>query len=190
MNALTILNTQIAAELIPDNERDANEYALALVGAAFEAVSDHDLKLLSDAKSAIYSLLPLFTEFRLAHEVLSGAGFTLALAEASLMSAAMAGPAKIKTVGTYIVKNPASGLLKIGKSSDILTRLRSLSVGSGARLELIAEIDRDIEASLHEEFSHLRVFGEWFRDDGSIVEKAKQLTLDLSAPVAVAGAMQ
>lgn len=69
---------------------------------------------------------------------------------------------------TYIVKNPASGLIKIGKSISPESRIKGLETGAGAALETLAILSGDRERELHLTFSDLRVFGEWFSDDGSI----------------------
>lgn len=71
-------------------------------------------------------------------------------------------------VSTYIVRNPATGLLKIGKSVDVESRVKSLEIGAGTSLELLYTVPVDVESQLHKEFSEIRVFGEWFTDDGSI----------------------
>lgn len=70
---------------------------------------------------------------------------------------------------TYIVRNPATGLIKIGKSINPEMRVKSLETGSGVPLELLHVIDSDIERRLHKMFSGSREHLEWFRDDGKIV---------------------
>lgn len=64
----------------------------------------------------------------------------------------------------------ASGLVKFGYSQDPLSRLRSLQTGNSEVLTLLETIAveqsdriRWLERSLHAEFSHRRVRGEWFR---------------------------
>ena len=75
---------------------------------------------------------------------------------------------------TYIVRHPESGLIKIGRSINPIARIRSLECGSGAALEVIVILQGDCEHELHKRFSELRVFGEWFRDDGRIESFARQ----------------
>lgn len=75
---------------------------------------------------------------------------------------------KKELVKTYIAVNADSGLLKIGKSVNPDTRMNHLSTGAATKPNLLLVIDGDIEKKLHKRFSKLRVFGEWFRDDGSI----------------------
>lgn len=62
------------------------------------------------------------------------------------------------------------GLCKFGYSQDPQGRLRSLQTGSADPLFLVETVAvpeagsaRHFERSLHAEFSHLRVRGEWFR---------------------------
>lgn len=85
-----------------------------------------------------------------------------------------AGKAKEKRESTYIVRNPKSGLIKIGRSINPAARIKSLECGSGASLETIAILPGNRERELHKKFSELRVFGEWFRDDGRIESFAKE----------------
>ena len=44
----------------------------------------------------------------------------------------------------------------------------SLKTGAAVKPEILVVIDKDVESALHKRFKPLRVFGEWFRDDGSI----------------------
>ena len=61
---------------------------------------------------------------------------------------------------TYLVKSNENGLIKIGKSKDIYTRMQILST---KKVQLIAYVDRDIEVHLHSVYNAKRVQGEWFR---------------------------
>lgn len=75
------------------------------------------------------------------------------------------------TVKTYFIKDPSTGLIKIGRSMNPRGRLSSIQCGSGVKLELIAIIDRDVERKLHKRFAEYRQVGEWFEDrDGLIAE--------------------
>lgn len=83
---------------------------------------------------------------------------------------------------TYFVRNPLTKLVKIGKSRDVRGRIKALQTAAGTSLEVIAVIEADVEATLHNRFSGLRVHGEWFKDkDGEIhkyaVEHGVALTL-------------
>lgn len=78
-------------------------------------------------------------------------------------------------VKTYIAFNPASGLIKIGKSINPEKRMHSLSNGAGAHPEILAVINSDVETVLHKKFAAIRVFREWFLDDGSIAAYLSEL---------------
>jgi hypothetical protein len=61
----------------------------------------------------------------------------------------------------------ADGLIKIGTTKTLETRLAALSKSHGP-LEIVRLIngDRAVEQSLHRKFRAFHEFGEWFRDDG------------------------
>lgn len=61
---------------------------------------------------------------------------------------------------TYFVIG--GGLVKIGRSTDVDARLRTLQTGSPEPLKLLGSIAGDSELNLHRKFDHLRVGGEWF----------------------------
>lgn len=63
---------------------------------------------------------------------------------------------------TYFVEADRC-LIKIGKSTDVPGRIRSLQTSNPKRLHLIGVIDADVEKEYHAAFSHLRVGGEWFQ---------------------------
>ena len=72
---------------------------------------------------------------------------------------------------TYLIKNPETGLVKIGKSINVDERLKSLQCGAGIKLEKIGVIQKDIERKLHKKFESKNVFNEWFDDsNGDILE--------------------
>lgn len=62
-------------------------------------------------------------------------------------------------------------LVKIGISHDPVERANSLNA------ELLTAIDggRDLEARLHREFADLRVRGEWFSAEPSLLERIEEL---------------
>lgn len=61
---------------------------------------------------------------------------------------------------TYLAKSNENGLIKIGKSKDVHTRMQVLGT---KKVQLIAYVDRDIEKHLHKLYSRVRVKGEWFK---------------------------
>lgn len=70
----------------------------------------------------------------------------------------------------YVLKNPATGLYKIGKSTNINQRVKTISMQSGVWVELICAAYIEtfhtdyslIETLLHRHFKPKRVIGEWF----------------------------
>lgn len=83
---------------------------------------------------------------------------------------------------TYIARSVASGLIKIGRSIDPKARMRNLGTGAGCNPELLLVICGDHERMLHKRFAHLRVHGEWFSDDGSILEFVRTQKLEGRLP--------
>jgi hypothetical protein len=64
-----------------------------------------------------------------------------------------------------------AGLIKIGVTSNLTSRLRAIRNSSPVPLELIGSLDKQgtfREMQLHGRFASLRRHGEWFEDDGSI----------------------
>ena len=63
---------------------------------------------------------------------------------------------------TYLIKDTATGLIKIGKAINVNNRLQSLQCGSASKLNVVHVFDADIERVLHLEFKESRKYGEWF----------------------------
>lgn len=70
---------------------------------------------------------------------------------------------------TYFARVSGSSLVKIGKSTDVQSRIKGLQTGCPGHLKLIGVIHGDHEAGWHERFSDNRISGEWFRLDDSDV---------------------
>lgn len=81
----------------------------------------------------------------------------------------------IKSIcNTYIVRKAGTNEVKIGKSTNPTQRIRTLSMQSGATLETLCIIPKNIEHKLHKQFCNLRTIGEWFDDrNGEIAVLAK-----------------
>lgn len=65
-------------------------------------------------------------------------------------------------MNTYLIFDPGSRLLKIGKAACVKSRLKSLQTGCGSILEIKHVFDCDIEDILHIEYEDFRKHGEWF----------------------------
>jgi len=80
------------------------------------------------------------------------------------------------TPKTYIVYNPKSDQIKIGKSISPRQRIRTLETQAGSEFDVLAIIDSNRESELHKKFHKYRTVGEWFNDeDGKIRKFAKTL---------------
>jgi len=73
----------------------------------------------------------------------------------------------MSTNKVYFIKDIKTGLVKIGKSVNPISRLKTLQTGSSNELQLIKVIPGGIyvEQILHKYFSHIRQRGEWFKPD-------------------------
>lgn len=84
--------------------------------------------------------------------------------------------AKCKEKGnikTYFFRNTKTKAIKIGKSINPKERLKQIQGMVGAKLEIIAVIDKDVEHELHNKFKKYQAHSEWFNDkDGLILEYA------------------
>jgi hypothetical protein len=73
----------------------------------------------------------------------------------------------------YFIREAAGGPIKIGRSSDVAARFRSLQTATWRRLELIGVIvgnGRVVENDLKERFAHIRIPGsEWFYDEPELL---------------------
>lgn len=75
---------------------------------------------------------------------------------------------------TYLMKDKVTRLVKIGSTSDIKTRYRTLSCGNH-NLLVIATIDENIENELHRRFSNKKVKGEFYSiDENEILSIIKE----------------
>lgn len=72
------------------------------------------------------------------------------------------------TTKTYVIFNPTTKLIKIGKSCEVEKRIKTLSTQSGCKLEVLHVFNDNRENKLHKRFADLRIYGEWFADDGQI----------------------
>jgi hypothetical protein len=65
-----------------------------------------------------------------------------------------------------------SGLVKIGITTNLTSRIRSIRNSSPVALDLLATMPGHtvLEGMVHSRFSHLRRHGEWFEDQGEIRE--------------------
>lgn len=74
-----------------------------------------------------------------------------------------------KKVATYFVEAELVGLIKIGKSNNIPSRLSSLQCGSPVRLRVLGALRGDCESELHARFEAHRSHGEWFKPSAELL---------------------
>lgn len=74
--------------------------------------------------------------------------------------------ASLTNATVYLIRNDVTGLLKIGFTTDLTARVRTLSNAGGVALRVLGCINGVVryERTLHDHFRHLRKQGEWFAD--------------------------
>lgn len=76
-------------------------------------------------------------------------------------------------IKTYFFRNTKTKHIKIGKSVNPKERLKQVQGMAGAKLEIIAVINKDVEHILHMKFKKYQSHSEWFNDkDGLILQYA------------------
>lgn len=80
----------------------------------------------------------------------------------------------------YILRNPATGLIKIGTTTRLRHRISTLEGACGNKLELLSafEGDRENEAGLHNACASHRVFGEWFTETQQLLNWCEAMGID------------
>ncbi|MCY7277424.1 MAG: GIY-YIG nuclease family protein [Phormidesmis sp. CAN_BIN44] len=82
----------------------------------------------------------------------------------------------------YFILNEDSKAIKIGLAKDSTKRLKALQTSSPAKLKIIKTVQVDglkaaqeLEQSLHKQFSEIRLAGEWFKAEASLLKYLSQL---------------
>lgn len=162
-----------------------NEETMSIHSLCFKAIEDSDIAKsikLADSIDLLRSIAAHATDWFKYNEFLSKS-FSVCnkelyhiWIELILISTPSTDNRNSKTTKTYIVFNPTSQLIKIGKSISPKSRIRNLQMQAGSIFEVLALIDSDLESELHKKFAEYRTVGEWFEDrDGVIREYAKTL---------------
>lgn len=77
----------------------------------------------------------------------------------------------------YFILNKSNGFVKIGKSININSRLKSLTGYYGKDLKLLFKIDTEccnsLEKELHKEYVDFRKYGEWFELSNEVINSIK-----------------
>lgn len=82
---------------------------------------------------------------------------------------------------TYYIRARGTGDIKIGKSNHVRQRMISLWTGASRGLDLIACYPASVnhEAEIKEEFSSLRLCGEWYRAGGELLTHLQLIGCDV-----------
>lgn len=82
----------------------------------------------------------------------------------------------------YFILNEDSNAIKIGRAKDLAKRMNVLQTSSPAKLRLIKSVQvaggkeaHELEQSLHKKFNEIRLAGEWFKAEASLLEYIGQL---------------
>lgn len=82
----------------------------------------------------------------------------------------------------YFILNSDSKAIKIGRARNVEQRMKSLQTSSPAHLKLIksvqvegAEKAIELEQALHQQFQSIRLAGEWFKAEASLIEYINQI---------------
>lgn len=81
-------------------------------------------------------------------------------------SASLAGHPRVhprSAYSTYAIEQTSTGFLKIGRTTDVVDRVKTLQTASPTELVVIAVREGDFEARMHLELQGFHVSGEWFR---------------------------
>jgi predicted GIY-YIG superfamily endonuclease len=82
----------------------------------------------------------------------------------------------------YFILNEDSNAIKIGRAKNLARRMMSLQTSSPAKLKLIKSVQvegakeaQELERALHQQFSEIRLAGEWFKAEANLLEYISQL---------------
>ncbi len=75
----------------------------------------------------------------------------------------------------YLMECLSTGLFKIGRTTDLVSRLKQIQSMSAGRLRIVqyARGGSELESRLHREFSGKRQHGEWFSFDDLDLQRIK-----------------
>lgn len=128
-----------------------------------------ELDKVEHARLYAITIAQMFEKYALVADAAKNLANVIRFAESHLIPALLLGCARHEktrpSASTYIIRNPKSKLIKIGKTVDLKTRISTLQTGAGAPLEILSVIDGDVERDLHKAFAEFRVHGEWFSDE-------------------------
>lgn len=74
---------------------------------------------------------------------------------------------------TYFVQKSVSGVIKIGRSKNVVSRISNLQCACEEPLVLLLSTNAVTEKEMHARFAADRVLGEWFKPDGILAVLAE-----------------
>lgn len=76
----------------------------------------------------------------------------------------------------YFIQEKGTNAIKIGITTNVLSRLHSLGTSNPYELELLATTNgtEEDEKNLHEKFSKYRLKGEWFKENDELLKLIKE----------------
>lgn len=77
----------------------------------------------------------------------------------------------MRTVITYVIELTGHGLIKIGKTTDMMARLRGIQESNPYEIRLVARLRGDVVSQLQSVLADKCVRDSWFRYD----DKAKEI---------------
>lgn len=83
----------------------------------------------------------------------------------------------ISSPSVYFIQAERTNMVKIGFSTNVAKRLRSLQTACSTKVRLLVAIpgNREAERAYHEQFSRSREQGEWFRPTADILAEVSRL---------------
>lgn len=130
-------------------------------------VADGNTELWGEIQPMVSSIAQSFPT---AKQIRNAECFQMVLdAEAMAGGFSRSGGDEDTTVKTYIIRKHKTNEVKIGRSTRVRERINMLKNQSGANLEVLAIIPKNIESMLHKQFAEFRTVGEWFDDSKGLI---------------------
>lgn len=72
----------------------------------------------------------------------------------------------------YLILDEDENHLKIGRSKNVKARLNQLQIATSHKLSIVYIVPKKgyMEKDLHDVFVNIKIKGEWFKNDGSIID--------------------
>lgn len=79
---------------------------------------------------------------------------------------------------TYAIRSVAGGPIKLGRATNVESRLASIQIGHPERLELVVAVrERDVtESQMHQAFAAERIRGEWFSPSPRLLSLLREVS--------------